>query len=392
MNSRYVMNTYSPSDLIFERGQGSWLFEKNGDRYLDFASGIAVNSVGHCHPHLVSEIQRQAAKLIHTSNLYNIFQQEKLAKRLCDLSFADEVFFANSGAEANEGAVKVARRYMHEIGRPERNVILCIEGCFHGRTLSMLSATSKVENRVGFGPLPEGFRHVNFNNLDSLESHFQSDDIAAIMIEPVLGEGGAKSVSKQFFSKAQKLAKKYKCLIISDEVQTGIGRLGTLFGYQTTDLHPDIMAIAKGLGGGVPIGAVLATKKVASAMKPGSHGSTFGGNPLVTASANAVLDIITEKNFFQKLNDKIEFLNSKLEEIKKDFPNFVLEIRGKGFLRGIKLSDPVNEVQIQLKNNKVLFVAAAENVLRLLPPLTVKTEEIKLAVETIRDVAKQRSK
>tara|TARA_E500000331_G_scaffold125409_1_gene123047 strand:- start:422 stop:1060 length:639 start_codon:yes stop_codon:yes gene_type:complete len=212
------------------------------------------------------------------------------------------------------------------------------------------------------------------------------------MIEPVLGEGGAKSVSKQFFSKAQKLAKKYKCLIISDEVQTGIGRLGTLFGYQTTDLHPDIMAIAKGLGGGVPIGAVLATKKVASAMKPGSHGSTFGGNPLVTASANAVLDIITEKNFFQKLNDKIEFLNSKLEEIKKDFPNFVLEIRGKGFLRGIKLSDPVNEVQIQLKNNKVLFVAAAENVLRLLPPLTVKTEEIKLAVETIRDVARQRSR
>ena len=392
MNSKYVMNTYSPSDLIFESGQGSWLFEKNGDRYLDFASGIAVNSVGHCHPHLVAEIQRQAAKLIHTSNLYNIIQQEKLAKRLCDLSFANEVFFANSGAEANEGAVKVARRYMHDIGRPERNVILCIEGCFHGRTLSMLSATSKVENRVGFGPLPEGFRHVNFDNLDSLENHFQTDDIAAIMIEPVLGEGGAKSVSKEFFSKAQKLAKKYECLIISDEVQTGVGRLGTLFGYQTTDLHPDIMAIAKGLGGGVPIGAVLATKKVASAMKPGSHGSTFGGNPLVTASANAVLDIITENNFFQRLNHKIEFLNSSLEEIKKDFPNLVLEVRGKGFLRGLKLSDPVNEVQSELKKNKVLFVAAGENVLRLLPALTVKIEEIKLAVEAIRDVAKKRSR
>ena len=391
MNSDYIMNTYSQSDLTFESGEGSWLFEKNGEKYLDFASGIAVNSVGHCHPHLVAEIQRQASKLIHTSNLYNISQQERLAKRLCNLSFADSVFFANSGAEANEGAVKVARRYMYETGKPQRNVILCIEGCFHGRTLSMLSATSKVENRLGFGPLPDGFRHVGFNDIASLESHCSSDDIAAIMIEPVLGEGGAKSVSKKFFLKVQELAVKNKFLIISDEVQTGIGRLGTLFGYQNTELKPDIMAIAKGLGGGVPIGAILATKNVSSAMKPGSHGSTFGGNPLVTASANAVLDILTEKNFFQKLNEKINFLTLKLNELKKDFPNFALEIRGQGFLRGIKLKEPVNDVQNELKKNKVLFVPAAENVLRLLPPLTVKKEEIELAIEALRREATKRS-
>ncbi|MAC61178.1 MAG: acetylornithine transaminase [SAR116 cluster bacterium] len=391
MNSDYIMNTYSPSDLTFESGEGSWLFEKNGEKYLDFASGIAVNSVGHCHPHLVAEIQRQASKLIHTSNLYNISQQERLAKRLCNLSFTGSVFFANSGAEANEGAVKVARRYMYESGKPERNVILCIEGCFHGRTLSMLSATSKVENRLGFGPLPDGFRHVGFNDIESLESHCSSDDIAAIMIEPVLGEGGAKSVSKKFFLKVQELAVKNKFLIISDEVQTGIGRLGTLFGYQNTELKPDIMAIAKGLGGGVPIGAILATKNVSSAMKPGSHGSTFGGNPLVTASANAVLDILTEKFFFKKLNEKIDFLTLKLNELKKDFPNFVLEIRGQGFLRGIKLKDPVNDVQNELKKNKVLFVPAAENVLRLLPPLTVKKEEIELAIEALRKEANRRS-
>jgi acetylornithine/N-succinyldiaminopimelate aminotransferase len=255
----------------------------------------------------------------------------------------------------------------------------------------MLSATSKVENRLGFGPLPDGFRHVGFNNITSLESHCSSDDIAAIMIEPVLGEGGAKSVSKKFFLKVQELAVKNKFLIISDEVQTGIGRLGTLFGYQNTELKPDIMAIAKGLGGGVPIGAILATKNVSSAMKPGSHGSTFGGNPLVTASANAVLDILTEKNFFKRLNEKINFLTLKLNELKKDFPNFALEIRGQGFLRGIKLKEPVIDVQNELKKNKVLFVPAAENVLRLLPPLTVKKEEIELAIEALRKEANRRS-
>jgi len=390
MVSNFLMNTYAPSDLTFEKGEGSWLFTNNGDRYLDFASGIAVNSIGHCHPHLVSEIQKQSARLIHTSNLYNISQQEKLAERLCNHSFAESVFFANSGAEANEGAVKVARRYMHENGRPERNVIICVDGCFHGRTLSMLSATSKEENRIGFGPLPKGFRHVNFNDIDSLEKHFSSHDVAAIMIEPVQGEGGARSISKEFFSKAQKLAKKYECLVISDEVQTGMGRLGTLFGYETTDLKPDVMALAKGLGGGVPVGAVLATKRVSSAMKPGSHGSTFGGNPLVMASANAVLDVITEKDFLPNLSEKIDFLTIELHKIKSEFPNFISEIRGQGFLRGIKLNHPVNEVQFELKKNKILFVAAAENVLRILPPLTAKLDEIALAISVLKNVAKKR--
>ena len=392
MKSNYIMNTYAPSDLTFDRGLGSWLFDDKGDKYLDFASGIAVNSVGHSHPHVVSAIQKQAAKLIHTSNLYNILQQEKLAKRLCELSFADCVFFSNSGAEANEGAVKVARRYMFEKGKPERNVILCVDGCFHGRTISMLSATSKQENRVGFGPLPGGFRHIAFNDLDSLAEQFAAKDVAAIMIEPVLGEGGAKSISKEFLKKAQELANDYSCLVISDEVQTGIGRLGTLFGYQETDLKPDIMAIAKGLGGGVPIGAVLATKKVASAMKPGSHGSTFGGNPLVTASANAVLDIVTEKDFLNELKVKINYLSKELDKLMNEFPKFIVEIRGQGFLRGLKLHDPVNNIQNELKKNKVLFVPAAENVLRLLPPLTISINEIDIAISTLRKVANEEIK
>ena len=254
----------------------------------------------------------------------------------------------------------------------------------------MLSATSKEENRIGFGPLPKGFRHVNFNDIDSLEKHFSSHDVAAIMIEPVQGEGGARLISKEFFSKAQELAEKYECLVISDEVQTGMGRLGTLFGYETTDLKPDVMALAKGLGGGVPVGAVLATKRVSSAMKPGSHGSTFGGNPLVMASANAVLDVITEKDFLPNLSEKIDFLTIELHKIKSEFPNFISEIRGQGFLRGIKLNHPVNEVQFELKKNKILFVAAAENVLRILPPLTVKLDEIVLAISALKNVATKR--
>ena len=281
---------------------------------------------------------------------------------------------------------------MFEKGKPERNVILCVDGCFHGRTISMLSATSKKENRTGFGPLPGGFRHIAFNDLDSLAEQFSAKDVAAIMIEPVLGEGGAKSISREFLKKTQELANHNNCLVISDEVQTGIGRLGTLFGYEKTDLKPDIMAIAKGLGGGVPIGAVLATKKVASAMKPGSHGSTFGGNPLVASSANAVLDIITEKDFLKILGYKIDYLSKELDKLMNEFPKFIVEIRGQGFLRGLKLNDPVNNIQNELKRNKVLFVPAAENVLRLLPPLTVSIHEIDIAISALRKVANKEIK
>ena len=256
----------------------------------------------------------------------------------------------------------------------------------------MLSATSKKENRTGFGPLPGGFRHIAFNDLDSLTEQFASKDVAAIMIEPVLGEGGAKSISKEFFKKAQELADNNSCLVISDEVQTGIGRLGTLFGYEKTDLKPDIMSIAKGLGGGVPIGAVLANKKVASAMKPGSHGSTFGGNPLVTASANAVLHIITEKDFLKVLGHKINYLSKELDKLMNEYPKFIVEVRGHGFLRGLKLYDPVNDIQNELKKDKVLFVAAAENGLRLLPPLTVSVDEIDIAISSLRKLAKKEIK
>ena len=387
MSSKYLMQTYALSDLTFENGQGSWLFTKEGESYLDFASGIAVNSVGHCHPHMVSEIQKQASRLIHTSNLYNIEQQERLAKRLCDASFASSVFFANSGAEANEGAVKVARRYMHSIGKSEKNIIVCIEGCFHGRTLAMLAATYKEENRIGFGPLPSGFRHIPLNDVNALKNSLEGD-VAAIMIEPIQGEGGVRSASKIFLEEIQGLSEEIECLVISDEVQTGMGRMGTLFGYQQTELKPDIMALAKGLGGGVPVGAVLASKKVSSAMTRGSHGSTFGGNPLVMSAANAVLDILMEPDFMKILAKKMEYLLDGLNVIQSNYPKFISDIRGKGFLIGIKLFPPVNEVQEQLKKLKVLFVPAAENVLRILPPLTVEYDEIDIALEALNHVAK----
>ena len=386
------MNTYAPSDLTFDRGLGSWLFDDKGYKYLDFASGIAVNSVGHSHPHVVSAIQKQAAKLIHTSNLYNISQQEKLAKRLCDLSFADCVFFSNSGAEANEGAVKVARRYMFEKGKPERNVILCVDGCFHGRTISMLSATSKKENRTGFGPLPGGFRHIAFNDLNSLAEQFAAKDVAAIMIEPVLGEGGAKSISKEFFKKAQELANNNNCLVISDEVQTGIGRLGTLFGYEKTDLKPDIMAIAKGLGGGVPIGAVLANKKVASAMKPGSHGSTFGGNPLASSVCMAALKVIVDEN----LSNNSYLLGEKFRSSLKSYidkSSIVLSIRGKGLLNAIEIdnnkkNDLAWDICLKLKEKGLLAKPTHGNIIRFAPPLVITEEELDKCIQIITSTLK----
>ena len=387
MFSENLMQTYAPSKLSFEQGSGTWLYTKSGEAYLDFASGIAVNILGHSHPHLVSKIQLQASKLLHTSNLYNIEQQQRLAKRLCSLSFAEKVFFCNSGAEANEGAIKVARRYMHSIGQPKRNVIICIEGCFHGRTLAMLAATSKKENRVGFGPLPKGFRHVTFGDIDALEKNIDSN-VAAIIIEPVQGEGGVNSLPLNYLEQIQNLANKNKFLVISDEVQTGMGRLGRMFGYQDTALKPDIMALAKGLGGGVPLGAVLASQEVAKGMTPGSHGSTFGGNPLVMAAGNAVLDIITEKDFMKKAQMKMEHLSKGLKILKKKFASLIEEIRGEGFLRGLKVKFPVKDLVDSMNQRKILTVPAADNVLRLIPPLTVKINEINIVLYELEFVLK----
>ena len=376
------METYSSADLTFNRGKGSWLFASNGQKYLDFSSGVAVTSLGHCHPHLVKSIKQQAEKLIHTSNLYKIGQQEKLAERLCEVSFADSVFFANSGAEANEGAVKIARRYMFEIGEVKRNKIVCIEGGFHGRTIAMLAATSKKENRLGFGPIPSGFIHINLSDINSLEKKLDNQ-IAAIMIEPVQGEGGAKKIPLNFLNEIQSIAEKNNFLIISDEVQTGMGRLGRLFGYENTPLKPDIMALAKGLGGGVPVGAVLASKKVSSKIKPGSHGSTFGGNPLSMAAANAVLDIILKPGFIKSVNEKGNYLFSLLKKIQNKNSHIIEEVRGEGLLLGIKVkSNPLKIVEMLRKEN-VLTVPAAENVIRFIPPLTVSFKEIDIAVSAL---------
>ena len=382
------METYAPSDLLFEKGSGSWLYSNNGEKYLDFSSGIAVTSIGHCHPHLVNSIKRQAEKLIHTSNLYKIEQQEKLAERLCSISFADKVFFANSGAEANEGAVKLARKYMFENGQVKRNKIVCIEGGFHGRTIAMLAATSKKENRVGFGPLPRGFKHVKFRNIDSLDK-FLDDTVAAIMVEPVQGEGGARKISEDILKSIQFAAKKHNCLIISDEVQTGIGRLGKMFGYENSSLKPDIMALAKGLGGGLPVGAVLARKKISSVIKPGSHGSTFGGNPLSMAAANAVLDIILEPGFLDNVKIKSKYLFETLESIKYENQNFIEEIRGEGLLIGVQLHFDQSKFIKSLEKNYLLTIRAAENVIRILPPLNVKKNEIDLALKILKKVCRE---
>tara|TARA_A100001015_G_scaffold170081_1_gene189036 strand:+ start:4564 stop:5748 length:1185 start_codon:yes stop_codon:yes gene_type:complete len=377
-----VMETYSSVNLTFKKGEGSWLFATNGQKYLDFSSGIAVTSIGHCHPHLVKAIKKQVEKLIHTSNLYKIGQQEKLAKRLCDISFADSVFFANSGAEANEGAVKIARRYMYEIGEERRNKIVCVEGGFHGRTIAMLAATSKKENRLGFGPIPRGFVHINTSDISLLEKKLDNN-VAAIMIEPVQGEGGVKKIPLNFLNAIQSIAEKNNYLIISDEVQTGMGRLGRLFGYENSPLKPDIMALAKGLGGGVPVGAVLASKKVSSKIKPGSHGSTFGGNPLSMAAANAVLDIILKPGFIKSVNEKGNYLFSLLKKIQNKNSHIIEEVRGEGLLLGIKVkSNPLKIVEMLRKEN-VLTVPAAENVIRFIPPLTVSFKEIDIAVSAL---------
>ena len=382
MFSENLMQTYASSKLSFEKGSGTWLFTKSGEAYLDFASGIAVNILGHGHHHLVSELQLQVSNLLHTSNLYNIEQQKKLAERLCGLSFAEKVFFCNSGAEANEGAIKVARRYMHSIGQPKRNIIICFQGCFHGRTLAMLAATSKKENRVGFGPIPKGFRHVPFADICALEDNID-DEVAAILIEPIQGEGGVNSFPLDYLEKVQNIADKYRLLIISDEVQTGMGRLGRMFGYQGTALRPDIMALAKGIGGGVPLGAVLATKEVAKGMTPGSHGSTFGGNPLVMAAGNAVLDVITEKNFLKDAQKKMNFLSKGLVNLKETFSNLIDEIRGEGFLIGLKVNLPVLDFVESMQKRKILTVPAADNVLRLIPPLNVKFNEIEILLNEL---------
>ena len=377
-----VMKTYGRADLSFVRGDGCWLITEDGERYLDCASGIAVNTLGHSHPALIAALRDQAGKLWHTSNLYRIPGQERVAEKLAALTGLDQVYFCNSGAEANESAVKMARRAAYESGQPERTTILCATGSFHGRTLGMLAATDKPANRTGFGPMPDGFDHVPFGNLNELRAAL-GDHVAAVMIEPVQGEGGARDAHDDYLRGVREAADEFGALVIADEVQSGIGRTGTLFAYQTSGIKPDIIAMAKGLGGGFPVGAVIASDAVGNAMTPGTHGSTFAGNPLAMAVAEVILDEVTAPGFLEDVRRRADVMRDMLADVAARHPDVITEVRGRGFLCGVRLADdlPAGEVVAALREANILTVPAGENTIRFLPPLIISEDEISLAVE-----------
>ena len=385
-----IMTTYGRIDIAFTHGKGSFLFSEDGNRFLDYASGIAVNAFGHCHPKLVEALTEQANKLWHTSNLYRIPEQEVVAEKLVANSCAERVFFCNSGAEATEGAVKVARRYAWANGEKDRTEILCATGAFHGRTLAMLAANDRPLFREGFGPSAQGFTHVEWGNIESLKKLI-GKHVAAILVEPVQGEGGARKAPDGYLKLLKDIALENGSLLISDEVQIGMGRSGTLFAYQQEEIEPDIIALAKGLGGGFPVGAVMAKAEVGDAMVPGTHGSTFGGNPLAMRSANAVLDLLLEDGFLQSLRDTIRYFDNKMDElILNDKNNFSVIVRkkGSGMLRGFELNENYAAADFGniAREKGLLLVGAAENTIRLLPPLNTSKEEINMAFELLNQV------
>ena len=382
-----VMKTYGRAELAFVSGEGCWLVTDDGGRYLDCASGIAVNTLGHSHPGLVAALREQAGKLWHTSNLYRIPGQERVAAKLSALTGLDQVYFCNSGAEANESAVKIARRAMHERGEPDRMTILCATGSFHGRTLGMLAATDKPANRTGFGPMPDGFEHVAFGNLNALRDRM-GPHVAAVMIEPVQGEGGARDAQDEYLAGVRAAADEFGALVIADEVQCGIGRTGTLFAYETSGIRPDIIAVAKGLGGGFPVGAVIASEAVGNAMTPGTHGSTFAGNPLAMAVAEVVLDELGAPGFLEGVRRRASIMRDSLQAVADRYEGAVVELRGRGFLCGVRLADalPAGDAVAAMREENLLTVPAGENTVRFLPPLVISEEEITLAAETFERV------
>lgn len=372
--SEALMSTYARQDLAFERGEGSYLFTADGRRYLDFGSGIAVTALGHAHPHLVKAIQDQAAKLWHTSNLFRIPEQEKLAQRLVDNSFADKAFFCNSGAEANEGAVKFARKYFAAKGQPEKFHIITFDGAFHGRTLAMLAATNNAKYLDGFGPKVEGFHQVEFS-LKAAKDAITSNT-AAFMIEPIQGESGIRSVPTEMLRGLRQLCDEHDLLLILDEVQTGMGRTGKLFAYEWAGITPDIMSLAKGLGGGFPVGAVLATDKVAQAIGPGMHGTTFGGNVMAMTAGNAVLDVMLEDGFFDGVQKRSSYFRQQLVMLKDRYPDVIEDVRGQGFLTAIKTKALNTEFQAAMRDEHILGVTAGDNTVRLIPPLTTPEKDL----------------
>ena len=378
---------YKRKNLSFIRGKGSFLITADGNKYLDFVQGIAVNSLGHANKKLISAINKQSKKLWHVSNAFRIPEGEKLAKKLVKKTFADAIIFQNSGAEATETAIKVARRYFYSIGKKHKNRIICIKNSFHGRTIAAIHASGSKKMTEGFGPKVPGFDHFEFGDHKKLKKLIKKNT-AAIMIETVLGEGGIKVIPDFCIKEIRKLCDKHKILLILDEVQCGIGRSGKFFAFEYANVKPDIVPIAKGIGGGFPIGAVLMTKKVSKAMKPGTHGSTFGGNPLAMAVGNAVMDQIN-KNLLKNVNKMSKYFIHGLNEMKIKYPNIIKEVRGVGLLIGLQLFNDQTKFIKKLMENKLLTIRAAENVIRILPPLNVTKREIDIALKIISKVCNQ---
>jgi acetylornithine/N-succinyldiaminopimelate aminotransferase len=378
----HLLPVFARVDLGFERGEGAWLISTNGDRYLDVTSGVAVNALGHCHPHLVAALQEQATKLWHMSNLFKSPDGEKLAARLCEQSFADFVFFCNSGAEAMECAIKVTRKYHAAKGHPERYRIVTFEGAFHGRTLATLAATGSAKYLEGFGPPMDGFDQVPHGDLEAVKKVI-GPQTAGILIEPVQGEGGVRTAPHAFFKALRQLCDDNGLLLVFDEVQTGMGRTGDLFAYKRLGVAPDVMPLAKALGGGFPIGACLATADAAAGMTPGSHGSTFGGNPLAVAAANAVLDVMLKPGFFGHVQKMSLLLKQKLASVVDRYPAVLSEVRGEGLLVGIKAVVPSGDLVNALRDQKLLTVGAGDNVVRFLAPLIVTESEIEESVKRL---------
>lgn len=383
-----LAKNYNRRKIAFKKGKGSFLYSTNGKKYLDFVQGIAVNSLGHANPYLIKAMNKQAKKVWHVSNAFIIPEGEKLAKRLTQKTFADNILFQNSGTEATEAAIKVARRYFYSIGKPNKNRILCVKNSFHGRTIAAIFASGSKKMTEGFGPKVGGFDHFKFGDHQSLKKAI-TNKTAAIMVEPIMGEGGIKVIPDWCLKELRKICNKKKILLILDEVQCGIGRTGNFFAFENSKVKPDIVPVAKGIGGGFPIGAVLMTKKVASSMTPGSHGSTFGGNPLAMSVGNAVLDQIFKKGFLKNLKKVSKYFYKELDKIKKDYPKIIKEIRGKGLLIGIQLHFDQTKFIKSLEKNYLLTIRAADYVIRVLPPLNVKKNEIDLALKIIKKVCRE---
>ncbi len=380
-----LAKNYNRKNISFKKGKGSYLYSHNGKKYLDFVQGIAVNSLGHAHSKLVKTINQQSKKLWHVSNAFTIPEGEKLAKKIAKKTFADYVIFQNSGTEATEAAIKVARRYFYSIGKPQKNRIICIKNSFHGRTLAAIHASGSKKMTEGFGPKIQGFDHFQFGDHKKLKKLI-TNKTAAIMVETIMGEGGIKVIPDWCLKGLRKLCNEKKILLILDEVQCGIGRTGDFFAFDKSKVKPDIVPIAKGIGGGFPIGAVLMNKKTASGMIPGTHGSTFGGNPLAMSIGNTVIDIVSKKSFLNEVKLNSNYFHKELNKLKEKFPKIIKEVRGRGLLIGLQLYKDQTIFIKNLMDNKLLTIKAGENTIRILPPLNVKKNEIKQAIKIINKV------